>query len=45
MGRQGFQEIVPLIIKILIRINDHSQDYFYYMTPCPWLQIKCLKIL
>jgi len=26
-------------------INEYAQDYYYYMTPCPWLQIKIIKIL
>ena len=32
-------------VEILVRIGDYSQDYLYYFTPCPWLQIKLLKIL
>lgn len=45
MGRDGFSELVPVLIKILTNINMHAADYYYYMTPCPWLQIKILKLL
>lgn len=37
--------MVSLLIKILQNINVHATDYFYYQTPCPWLQVKVLKIL
>lgn len=45
MGRDGFNELVPILIKILSNINAHATDYYYYMTPCPWLQIKILRLL
>jgi len=45
MGREGFGDLVPQLIKILANINQHATDYYYYMTVCPWLQIKILKIL
>lgn len=44
-GRQGYEEIIPLIIQKMANISKYAQDYYYYMTPCPWLQIKYLKIL
>lgn len=25
--------------------NDVSPDYFYYKVPCPWIQVKFLKLL
>ncbi|KAK4939128.1 hypothetical protein LTR10_020522 [Elasticomyces elasticus] len=30
--------------KIVIE-NDVSPDYFYYKVPCPWIQVKFLKLL
>lgn len=45
MGREGFDSLVPLLIKILSNINAYAQDYYYYMTSCPWLQVKILKLL
>ena len=45
MGRSAFTSLVPLIIDQLTSINKNAQDYFYYMTPCPWLQVKLLKLL
>jgi len=45
MGPQGFHVHIPQLISILNNINQHSQDYYYYMTPCPWLQVKILRIL
>ena len=43
-----FQNAVPAIIKVLQRLviyRDCTQDYLYYSTPNPWLQIKLLKVL
>ena len=34
-----------MIIKKLATVDQHANEYYYYMTPCPWLQIKYLKIL
>ena len=45
IGFQHFLEIPPLLIEILKKIADYGQDYMYYLTPCPWLQIKILRIL
>ena len=44
-GRDGFEGVVPKLIRILQRIHDYATDYLYYRTPSPWLQIKVLKIL
>ena len=30
--------------KILVE-NDISPDYLYYRVPCPWVQVKMLRIL
>eukprot|EP00347_Sterkiella_histriomuscorum_P016610 403352528 len=52
MGRQGYEDLVPLLIDKIHQINSSSsgysanqQGYFYYQTVCPWLQIKILKLL
>jgi vesicle coat complex subunit len=37
MGRQGFESLIPSLVKILSDINKHATDYYYYQTPCPWL--------
>ena len=38
------QKVVKLLHKLVIS-RDCSQDYLYYSTPNPWLQVKLLKIL
>lgn len=38
------QKVVKLLHKLVIN-KDCSQDYLYYSTPNPWLQVKLLKIL
>lgn len=45
MGREGLYPLVPSIINILANIHNDSTDYMYYKTPCPWLQVKILKLL
>lgn len=30
--------------KILVE-NDISPDYLYYRVPCPWVQVKMLRLL
>ena len=45
MGREGLYDLVPLIINALQTIDSNSEDYYYYKTPCPWLQVKLLKLL
>ncbi|RVX73868.1 hypothetical protein B0A52_02758 [Exophiala mesophila] len=32
-------------LKRVIIDNDISPDYFYYKVPCPWIQVKFLKLL
>lgn len=44
-GRGGYEEVVSPLITRLSNIAKDSDDYRYYMTPCPWLQIKIMKIL
>jgi AP-2 complex subunit alpha len=26
-------------------MDSNSEDYYYYKTPCPWLQVKVMKLL
>jgi len=44
-GHNGYEHFIEPLVKILRNINDHATDYYYYMTPCPWLQIKIYQIL
>jgi AP-2 complex subunit alpha len=39
-GPSGYEPFVGPLIHILKTMNEHAQEYFYYMTACPWLQIK-----
>lgn len=45
VSRSGFEQLVHQLIRILANINANATDYFYYQTPCPWLQVKALKLL
>ncbi|CDW83693.1 ap-2 complex subunit alpha-2-like [Stylonychia lemnae] len=50
MGRQGYEDIVPILIEKISHMNssaynNQQQGYYYYQTICPWLQIKIFKIL
>lgn len=45
MGREGLYALVPSLISVLQTIDKDASDYFYYKTPCPWLQVKVLKLL
>lgn len=36
-GHQGYESLISKLVLIMQNINDYAQDYFYYMTPCPWL--------
>lgn len=42
-----YHAVVPLAIALLGKLVDGgaSKGYLYYKTPCPWLQVKLLKIL
>ena len=44
-GHEGFESLVPQLVIILSHIQEYAQDYYYYMTPCPWLQVKILQII
>lgn len=37
VGPEGYECLLPQLVFILRNIKDHAQDYYYYMTPCPWL--------
>jgi len=44
----SFEELIGKVVKLLHKLvinKDCSQDYLYYSTPNPWLQVKLLKIL
>ena len=45
MGREGLHDLVPSLTSVLQNIGSHAEDYYYYKTPCPWLQVKVLKLL
>ena len=32
-------------LKRLVVNNEYTQDYVYYKVPCPWLQVKLLRLL
>jgi AP-2 complex subunit alpha len=32
-------------LKKIVVENDVSTDYLYYRVPCPWLQVKLLRLL
>jgi len=47
-SKQLFEPIVPYVISVLNRLTICAScpaDYLYYRTPCPWLQVKCLRFL
>jgi len=37
VGRNDFHSLVPLIVQNLAHVDQNAQNYYYYMTPCPWL--------
>lgn len=44
----SFEELIQKVVKLLHKLvisRDCSQDYLYYSTPNPWLQVKLFKIL
>lgn len=32
-------------LKRIVVDNDIAQDYIYYKVPCPWVQVKLLRLL
>ncbi|KAF8473131.1 adaptin N terminal region-domain-containing protein [Kalaharituber pfeilii] len=32
-------------LKRIVVDNEYTQDYVYYKVPCPWLQVKLLRLL
>ncbi|KAK3955914.1 adaptin N terminal region-domain-containing protein [Pseudoneurospora amorphoporcata] len=32
-------------LKRILIDNEYSQDYMYYKVPCPWIQVKLLRLL
>lgn len=45
MGREGLYDLIPSLITVLQTIDSSAEDYMYYKQPCPWLQVKVLKVL
>jgi len=44
----SYSTIIPLAIRLLhgfVINRECSKEYIYYRTPCPWLQVKLLRIL
>ena len=44
-GPEQYVSLTPQLVTILSDMQKYAQDYYYYMTPCPWLQCKILQIL
>jgi len=48
-GAEVFGEYAEsLVLRLIYKMNQmkaDGKDYYYYMTPCPWLQIMILRIL
>eukprot|EP00485_Elphidium_margaritaceum_P005923 CAMPEP_0202695802 /NCGR_PEP_ID=MMETSP1385-20130828/9289_1 /ASSEMBLY_ACC=CAM_ASM_000861 /TAXON_ID=933848 /ORGANISM="Elphidium margaritaceum" /LENGTH=955 /DNA_ID=CAMNT_0049351879 /DNA_START=71 /DNA_END=2938 /DNA_ORIENTATION=- len=45
---ESYGDIVPVAIRLLHQFvinRECSKEYIYYRTPCPWLQVKLLRIL
>lgn len=32
-------------LKRILIDGDYTQDYLYYKVPCPWIQVKLLRLL
>lgn len=32
-------------LKRIVVDNEYTQDYIYYKVPCPWIQVKLLRLL
>jgi len=44
----SYSMIIPLAVRLLhgfVINRECSKEYIYYRTPCPWLQVKLLRIL
>jgi len=44
----SYESIIPVAIRLLHQFvinRECSKEYIYYRTPCPWLQVKLLRIL
>ena len=44
-GPESYVGLMPRLVGVLADMQKYAQDYYYYMTPCPWLQVKILQIL
>jgi hypothetical protein len=36
-GSSGYEEFIDPLINIFQRMPNYAQEYYYYVTPCPWL--------
>ena len=44
-GPHRYASLAGPLINRLMNMHQHAHDYYYYMTPCPWLQIRILQVL
>lgn len=42
---QGSYVKAAFRLKRIVVGNEYSADYIYYKVPCPWLQVKLLRLL
>ena len=36
-GHDGYEQYLQQLVFVIENIKEHSNNYYYYMTPCPWL--------
>ena len=44
-GPDRYLTLAGPLVHRLSNMHQHAHDYYYYMTPCPWLQIRILQVL
>ena len=44
-GYQGSYVKAAHRLKRVVVDDDYAQDYLYYKVPCPWIQVKLLRLL
>jgi len=45
VGPEAYSPALQQLVFVLENIKEHANNYYYYMTPCPWLQVKILQIM
>jgi len=45
VGPDAYSPALQQLVFVLENIKEHANNYYYYMTPCPWLQVKILQIM